>query len=191
MSSQAASYVSPEEYLERERLADTKHEYVHGEIVAMAGGTPNHSLIAMNFGIAVGSRLGGSTYRVYNSDLRVSVRWGALFTYPDVTIVCGPLEFVDGRKDTITNPTVVVEVLSASTCNFDRGEKSRLYRMLPSLKEYLMIEQSSVDVEHYCRLANGHWQIATYRETEGVIRLQSIGCDVPTSEVYRGIETPR
>jgi Uma2 family endonuclease len=188
MSSQPATYVTPEEYLERERLAETKHEYVHGEIVAMAGGTPNHALIQGNVGGSLWNRLRGSSCRVYNSDLRVSVRWGVLFAYPDVTVVCGPLEFADDKKDTITNPTIVVEVLSPSTRNFDRSEKSRLYRMLPSLKEYLLIEQTPVDVEHYRRLPDGNWQISTIRDENAVIRLDSINCDLPVSEIYLGLD---
>jgi Uma2 family endonuclease len=190
MSSQPATYVTPEEYLERERLAETKHEYVNGQIVAMAGGTPNHALIAANIIIGIGSRVRGSC-GVYTADLRVCVKWGDLITYPDVTVVCGPLEFAADKRDTITNPTIVVEVLSPSTRSFDCIEKSRRYRMLPSLKEYLLVEQTPVDIEHFRRLSNGHWEINTIQDASAVIRLESIGCDLPVSDIYRGVETSK
>ena len=188
MSTQPVTYVSPEEYLERERAAETRHEYIEGQIVAMAGGTAKHSLIAANVGGALRELLRNTSCRVFNSDLRVSVRRGILTTYPDVTVVCGPLEFVDNREDTISNPTLIVEVLSPSTKEFDRGEKSRLYRMLPSLQEYLLIEQSTVEIEHYRRLPNGHWDIEPVSDPSAVIRLEALACNLPVSEIYLGVD---
>jgi Uma2 family endonuclease len=188
MSSRPLSYVTPEEYLAQERIADVKHEYIDGAIVAMAGGSPAHSLIAANVGRGLGNRLTDSSCLVFSSDLRVSVKWGKLITYPDVSVVCGKPQYVDAERDTIVNPTLIVEVLSPSTNNYDRGEKSRLYRMLPSLAEYLLIEQEPVEIEHYRRLPTGHWEIETLREKEAVIKLESVGCELPVKDVYRGID---
>jgi Uma2 family endonuclease len=191
MASQPLSYVSPEEYLARERVAETKSEYIDGEIVAMAGGTPSHSLIATNVSSALWNRLAGGNCLAFNSDARVSVQSGKLITYPDVSVVCDEVQYVDDHRDTITNPRVVVEVLSPSIANYDRGAKSRLYRMLPSLAEYLLVDQDTVEVELYRRLPNGHWEIATFRDADAIIRLESIGCDLPMNEIYRDVERLR
>jgi Uma2 family endonuclease len=182
------SYVSPEEYLEFERLAETKHEYLHGEIIAVAGGSPGHGLIGGNVFRALGNRLDGTKCIPFNSDVRVCVRWGSLIAYPDVSIVCGAIEYVDDKRDTIANPRIVVEVLSPSTRNYDRGEKSRLYRLMPSLTEYLLIEQTPVEIEHYRRLPNDHWDIETIRDANAIVRLESIGCAIPISEIYRDLD---
>ncbi len=112
------------------------------------------------------------------------MQWNQLITYPDVTVVCPPLEFTDDKRDTITNPRVVVEVLSPSTGNFDRGEKLRMFRHGPSIQEYLLIDQKPVDIEHGVRMQNGHWDVETIGDHAGVIRLQSIGCELPVSEIY-------
>jgi len=187
MSSQPVTRVTPEEYLERERAAESKSEYIFGEIVAMARGMPRHSLIVNNIQFSLTGRLLPKGCLVFNADLRVSVRWGDLITYPDVTVLCGRPEYVDEKQDTLTNPALVVEVLSESTKTFDRGEKSRLYRMVPSLQEYLLIDQTPVDVEHWRRLPNGNWELATIREESAILHL-SIGCELPVAEVYRNIE---
>src|SRR5260370_442826 len=186
MSSHSLSYVTPEEYIERERLATEKSEYIDGEIVAMAGGTPRHTLFAMNFAVFVGHQLRGSSCRIFGSDLRVCIRWGSLITYPDITVVCGQAEYTDEKRDTVTNPTLIVEVLSPSTRSYDRGEKARLFRMVLSLREFLLVDQETVEVEHWRRLPNGNWELATVRECGVTLHLESIGCDVPIDEIYRG-----
>lgn len=134
------------------------------------------------------SGLRGSPCLVFNSDVRVSVQWGKLITYPDVGVVCGEILYVDDQRDTVVNPRLIVEVLSPSTSNHDRGEKSRLYRMLPSVAEYLLIEQEPVEIERYRRLPNGHWEIEVIREGDAVMRLESVGCNLAVREVYRGLE---
>ena len=132
--------------------------------------------------------MGRNSAAVFNSDVRLSVRWGKLITYPDVSVVCGDVQYVDAERDTIVNPKLIVEVLSPSTSNYDRGEKSRLYRMLPSLDEYLMIEQRPIEVERYRRLPNGRWEIEVAREADANVRLDSVSCDLPVSEVYRDLD---
>lgn len=188
MSSQLVGYISQEEYLERERLAETKHEYFDGEMVDMAGGSPTHSLITANVARALGNRLEQSPCKAFSSDLRVCVRWGKLITYPDVTVACPPLDYLDDRRDTIVNPRLVVEVLSPSTRNYDRGEKLRTFRMAPSIEEYLLIEQTPVEIEHGRRMANGHWDVETILDGTAVIELAAIGCQLPVSEIYKGLD---
>lgn len=188
MSSQPVSCVSPEEYLELERTSLTKNEFVYGQIIAMAGGTPRHSFVISNIHIALGIALRGKQCFIFNADLRVCVRWGDLITYPDVTAVCGALQYVDEKRDTLINPTFIVEVLSPSTKSFDRSEKARLYRMLPSLMEYLLVEPEPVEIEHYRRLPNGNWELATIRDREATLRLESLACEIPVTEIYRNVE---
>ena len=188
MSSQPVSYVTPEEYLEFERKADTKHEYVYGEVIAMAGGTPQHSLIAANILRALGNALDGRDCWVFNSDLRVSVQSGRLITYPDISVVCGQPQYTDERRDTLANPILIVEVLSPSTRNFDRGEKARLYRMLPSLSEFILVEQAPADIERWRRLPNGNWEVAAFRDRDAVVHLASLNCELSVEAVYRNVE---
>ncbi len=189
MASQPTSFVTPEQYLEFERAADTKHEYVFGEIVDMAGGSAMHNFLGINTSTALNIRLDSRKCKVFGSDLRVCVSWCDLITYPDVFVVCGPLQFVDQRTDTVTNPIFIVEVPSPSTKSYDRGEKSRLYRTLPSLAEYLLVDQTPVDVEHWRKLPNGNWELATIRDRSAVIHLESLGCDLPVEEIYRNADT--
>lgn len=115
-----------EEFLETERAAEEKHEYWYGEVFAMAGGSPAHSLVIGNLQIALGKRLDGTQCFVFNCDLRVVVQWGELITYPDATVLCGKPQYADERKDTLTNPTLVAEVLSPSTRKTDLGDKAFL-----------------------------------------------------------------
>src|SRR5215203_5528676 len=128
------------EYLRAEETAVEKHEFHDGEILAMSGGSPAHSLIATNAGREIGNRLKGKPCRVYNSDLRVAVAASARFVYPDLTIVCGGLEFHpdDAKRHTVTNPRVLIEVLSPTTEAYDRGDKFAQYREIPSFQEYVL-----------------------------------------------------
>ena len=188
MSSQPVSYVSPEEYLEFERKAETKHEYVCGEILDMAGGTPQHGYIATNIATALVQLLNSRNCWVFNSDVRVSVRWGELITYPDVSVVCGQPKYTDERRDTLTNPILIAEVLSPSTRNFDRGDKSRLYRMLPSLSEFILVEQAPTEVEHWRRLSSGSWEVSAITDRHASLHLVSLSCDLSIEAVYRNVE---
>jgi Uma2 family endonuclease len=188
MSTQPLNTLSPEAYLDLERAAEQKHEYVAGEMVAMAGGSPRHSLLAANCMFALMQALAGGTCRVFGSDLRVCIHWDRLITYPDITVVCGPLQYTDDRKDTVTNPSLIIEVLSPSTMNFDLGEKAARYRDVPSLQEFLMVHQTPVDVEHYKRLRDASWQITAYRDGTAVIPLASLDISLPVSAIYQGVE---
>ena len=185
--STALKRITPQEYLIRERQASIKSEFYQGEIFAMGGGSANHSLIAANFVREAGNALKDKPCIVFNSDLRVQVQSTGLYTYPDATIVCGELLFDDDHRDTILNPTVIVEVLSDSTEKYDRGKKSNHYRQIASLKELILIAQERSHVERFTRQPNGDWLFHEQKELTADFELKSLGISIAISELYRGV----
>jgi Uma2 family endonuclease len=188
MSSLPITRLTPEEFLERERAAEEKHEYWHGEMFAMAGGSPPHSFVINNTSATLTYLLRGHSCYVFNSDLRVAVRWDELITYPDVTVLCGKPEYADDHKDTLTNPAMVVEVLSPSTRKSDRGEKAFLYRQVPSMREILLVEPEPTMIEHYSKLPNGHWELEVITDRSAIVQLPNLNQSLPVVEIYRDIE---
>jgi Uma2 family endonuclease len=186
--STARNRITPQEYLIRERQASIKSEFYQGEIFAMGGGSANHSLIAANFVGEARNSLKGRPCAVFNSDLRVQVQSTGLYTYPDATIVCGELLFDDDHRDTLLNPTVIVEVLSDSTEKYDRGKKSNHYRQIASLKELILIAQDRSHVERFTRQANGDWLFHEQKELTADFELKSLGISIAISELYRGVK---
>ena len=185
--STALKRITPQEYLIRERQASIKSEFYQGEIFAMGGGSANHSLIAANFVGEARNSLKGRPCAVFNSDLRVQVQSTGLYTYPDATIVCGELLFDDDHRDTLLNPTVIVEVLSDSTEKYDRGKKSNHYRQITSLKELILIAQDRSHVERFTRQPNGDWLFHEQKELFAEFELKSLDISVAMSELYRGV----
>lgn len=173
-----------EDYLDFERSVETKHEFDRGEVYAMAGASEQHTLIATNIAASLNFQLKGRDCRVYQSDLRVKVADSGLYAYPDVTVVCGERQFTDEKRDTITNPTVLIEVLSPSTENYDRGTKFRRYRALETFQEYVLVEQDVPHVEHYQRQADGGWMLKDVIGLDSVIELSSISCTLALTDVY-------
>ena len=186
--STALKRITPQEYLIRERQASTKSEFYQGEIFAMGGGSANHSLIAANLVREAGNALKDKPCTVFNSDLRVQVQTTGLYTYPDATIVCGEQLFDDDHRDTLLNPTVIVEVLSDSTEKYDRGKKSNHYRQIKSLKELILIAQDRPQVERFTRQPNGDWLFHEQTEQSAEFELKSLGISVAMSELYRGVK---
>jgi Uma2 family endonuclease len=184
MSVSAKTYVTPEEYLAAERVAPTKSEYLDGEVLAMAGASPRHTLIAMNVGAALHFQLRSKPCTVHGSDLRVRVAERGLYAYPDVVVVCGEMEYDDQERDTVTNPKVLIEVLSKSTEAHDRGIKADRYRRTPSLSDFLLIAQDNVRVERYERQASGLWLISEATSLNDTIRLDAIECKLALADVY-------
>jgi Uma2 family endonuclease len=173
------------EYLVLEEASNVKHEYFAGEIYGMAGGTPDHAALAMSFGAALLERLEGRGCRVFSSDLRIRVLATGLATYPDVTVVCGPLERDPESRTTVTNPQLVAEVLSDGTEDYDRGDKLEHYKRVPSLRECVLISHRTPLIEVWRRTAEDTW----VREQAGVgehIRLESLDCEVAVGEISRG-----
>jgi Uma2 family endonuclease len=172
------------EYIVIDEASTTKHEYVNGEVLAMSGGTLEHSQLAANVIQELGAQLRGRPCAVYTSDARVRVLATGLATYPDVTVVCGSVERDPENKSTIVNPALIVEILSDSTESYDREEKFAHYRRIPSLREYLLVSQHERRITHLSRNDDGSW---TLRDVVGasVVRLPSIGCELSLDEVYR------
>lgn len=176
------------EYLALEAESPTRHEYLDGEIFAMAGGTPTHSELSVNVTTELHLAVRGRPCRVYNSDLRIRVLATGLGTYPDASVVCGPLEFDPTDKNTVVNPVVLVEVLSDSTEAYDRGEKFRHYRRIPTLRDYLLVSQHEALIEHHTPNDDGSWTMREVRAPE-VVRL-SIGCELSVAEIYGTWQEP-
>jgi Uma2 family endonuclease len=191
MSSLPKSYISPEEYLARERVADFKSEYYAGEIFAMAGATEAHNLIVTNVVRELSAQLKSRPCRVYPSDMRVKVDPSGLYTYPDAVVACGEIRFEDEDRDTLLNPVIVVEVLSPSTEAYDRGGKFAQYRRLNSLKEYVVIAQDRYLVERFVRHEDGQqWILTEFSGPAATLVLPSIQCAVPLAEIYDKVEFP-
>ena len=180
----ARTYLTPEEYIAAERKAPLKSEYLSGEIVAMSGASNEHNLITMNTANGLYNQVTDRGCRVYASDMRVGIGAGVSYFYPDVSVVCEEPRFEDDALDILTNPQVIVEVLSNSTANYDRGEKFRRYRQLESLQEYILIAQDQIHVEHYLRQGK-QWLLSEFSALENVLPLTSIGAELSLHQIYR------
>jgi Uma2 family endonuclease len=183
---------TPEEYLRLEREATERHQYFQGEIFAMAGGSPEHSVIISNVNGGLWSRLKGSPCRVYDSNLRVRIPKTSLYTYPDVTVVCGPLQLdpLDTRGETVLNAALIVEVLSPTTEAYDRVGKFDNYQSIESLREYVLVSQNVARVEAYLRRPDGAWLYTRAAGTDAEIRLHSLEITLPLAELYAGVTFP-
>jgi Uma2 family endonuclease len=188
-------YLSALEYLAIERAAETKSEYFDGEMFAMAGASPKHSLITANVTGEMWRRLKGKPCVPYSSDLRIHIPQTGLYTYPDLSVVCGPLDLSDDQKDTLLNPSVIVEVLSDSTEKYDRGAKFSNYRAIPSLRTYVLISQNQPLVEVYHRqpeASQSSWQVTYFETLDAIAYLESIDTHLPLADVYYAVDfTPK
>ena len=187
MSSLAAQTTfTPEEYLALERKAKVKSEYLNGEIRAMSRVNFVHNFITVDIATELNIQSRGQDWEVYMSNMRVRTGPKGAYFYPDVVVLCGEPQVEDNVFDTLLNPILVVEVLSPSTEAFDRGEKFRHYQELASLREYLLVSQDRVRVEHY-RLTKTQWVQTEFRGHEDVLSLASIGCELPLRDIYRRV----
>lgn len=173
-----------EEYLEMERNATQKHEYYKGEIFAMSGPKYQHVLVADNVLGALLNKLKGKPCRPMGSDMRVHIAKNTLFTYPDISIVCGKPEFLNDDEWNLLNPTIIVEVLSPSTKSYDRGDKFNLYRDIPTLREYILIEPEIIGIEAFYINANEHWELKEYKNIDDTLFLNSINSSLTLKEIY-------
>jgi len=185
------SYFSPEEYLAFERGTDARHEYLDGHVYAMAGESIEHSRLCVNVAGELRARLKGCPCEVLSPNMKVVTSPSGLFSYPDVVVICGEPQFYDERRDILTNPTVVFEVLSPSTEAYDHGEKFLRYRtQIETLREYVLVSQHRPLVEHYVRQPDGTWSYSSAGDLSGAIDLTSIDCRLPLSEIYDRIIFP-
>lgn len=187
MAGAAPQRLTPQEYLPIERAAETRSEFYAGEMVAMAGAVESHTAIITNAVLVLGTQLRGRPCRAYPIDMRVKISETGLYTYPDLVVVCGERRFQDNRRDTLLNPTLIIEVLSSATEAYDRGEKFAHYRRLESLQEYLLVAQDRRRVERFLRQGSD-WILTEVRGEEGVLNLPSIGCALALADIYEGVE---
>jgi len=180
-------YVTPEEYLALERAAERKSEYRDGEIVGMTGASRRHSLITVNVSSEFHRQLEDRPFEVHVNDLRVLIAASRLYTYPDVIVVCGEPALADRYRDILTNPTVLIEVLSPSTEAYDRGTKFEHYRTLDSLREYLLVSQSRPHVDHFILQDNGQWVLSAATDLAADIVLPSIQCQLAMARIYNKV----
>lgn len=183
---QPTAFISPEDYLAAERAAEYKSEYYQGEMVAMAGASRAHNQIVVNIIIELSNQVRAKDCTVYASDLRLNNAAISSYTYPDVTLVCGPADLLaDTYLDTLLNPTLLVEVLSPSTADNDRGRKFLFYRSIPSLQYYLLVETQKPQVELFSRVDADNWNFREYRDLETVVPLPALALQLPLAEAYR------
>jgi Uma2 family endonuclease len=187
MTAQPQPYCSPEDYLAFERTSDTKHEYLAGTIYAMSGGSARHNRIAGSTYAALYAQLRRRNCTVYPSDMRVKAVQTGLYTYPDITIVCGNEQFEDAKEDSLVNPTIIIEVLSPSTEKYDRGKKFQHYRTILSLREYILIAQDSYHVERFLRQSDNTWILSESTDPTGIIALTTIHAVLNVEEIYEKV----
>src|SRR5215207_10481506 len=188
MSTLTVTHVTPEEYLAAERLSETRSEYLDGGVYPMTGGTANHIRIVSNITTELNTQLRGRRCDVFPVDMKVRLPDLQKFFYPDVTVVCGELQYHDERKDIILNPTLVVEVLSPSTEAFDRGAKFQAYRTIESLKEYILVSQERPQVEQYVSDGDGKWTYSSTPVLGSALALPSIECTLNLNAVYDKVD---
>lgn len=189
MALPAATLVTPEQYLAQERLSLDKHELVNGQVYAMAGASFVHVRIVANLSRHLGNLLSNTTCEPCGNDLRVKVPETVMYTYPDVTVICGEPIFDDIQKDTVINPLVIIEVLSPSTSNYDRGGKFFHYRKIESLQSYILVDQEYVGIEHFVRQGE-QWVLTTYEKRHEVLQIPTLGIELPISNIYERLTVP-
>jgi len=187
MATRPVTKITEEEYLRLERAAEYKSEFIGGEVFAMPGGSFRHSVLAAKWITDFNVRLQGQSCIVFSSDVRVRTPSTGSYVYPDVSVVRGKPVAHAGSDDILTNPTVIVEVLSPSTSDYDHGTKFDLYREIPSLSDYVMVHTDTVQVDHFARQPDGSWILREYRGEDSTISLNSIDCTIRLGDVYAGL----
>ncbi|PZV08295.1 MAG: hypothetical protein DCF32_05130 [Leptolyngbya sp.] len=179
---------SPEEYLDLEVAAEFRHEYIDGEIVPMTGGTPNHNRIIRNLCTALTMGLQGQDLEVFVADQRLWIPEAQIYTYPDVMAIAGELAYQAGRRDTLTNPTLIIEVLSASTRNYDRGDKFAAYRTISTFQEYALVDQYSAHMEHHVKIGSKQWMLQEYDGLDTMLNFTSLGLEISLRDIYNKVQ---
>jgi Uma2 family endonuclease len=175
------------DYLRIESAADFKSEFFDGEMFAMAGGSREHSLIGTNIAGEFRDRLKGRSCIAYNSDLRIKIEATGLFTYPDLSIICGPVQLAEESDETAVNPVVIVEVLSDSTEGYDRGKKFEHYRQIPTLREYLLVSQKEPRIEQFVRMEDGRWVLTEASGLDSKLEVPSLSIEIALREVFANV----
>jgi len=184
----AMSVFTAEQYLDLERHSEIRHEFLDGTVYAMSGASRAHSAISFNLATVIGPQLRGTSCAGFSNDMKVRVGDATLFAYPDLTIYCGEPTFHDDHGDVLLNPVVLFEVLSRSTEAYDRGEKFERYKMIETLKDYVLVSQDCARIEHFSRQTDGTWTLNEVVGLEASLDLASINCRLPLAEVYDRVE---
>jgi Uma2 family endonuclease len=188
MSAQPTPRFTHEEFLDREIQSPFRHEFRQGRIEMMAGGTRNSSLIASNFLVLLGQILADRDCEVHGPELLVHIENTLTSTYPDVMVICGSPSYADRREIIVDNPILVVEVLSPSTEDYDRGEKVDAYKQLPSLREFVLVNQKAAHVECFSLRPDGSWHHAEVSGMNACLTLESLGVEIPLGAIYRRVK---
>lgn len=191
MSARPKPRITPEEYLDLERTAEGRSEYLAGEMFLMSGGTREHTQIATNISAEITFFFKDKPCVIYPFNMRTKVAQTGLYTYPDIVAVCGEAAFEDENLDTLVNPTLIIEVLSESTESYDRGRKFAHYRSIKSLREYVLVSQWECWVERFLRREDGSWAYSECTDPGGSLELTSIACAIPLSTVYHKVDFER
>ncbi|BAY61653.1 hypothetical protein NIES22_17200 [Calothrix brevissima NIES-22] len=181
-------YYTPEEYLELEEAADYKSEYIDGQIISMAHESVNHNMIGGNFAAALNFAFKKLDYEVFFFQLRLWIPNKRIYTYPDVMIVAGEIEFYKNRTDVIVNPQVIIEVSSKSTKTYDSHDKFEAYRTIPSFKEYLLIDQNRIYVEQFSKTGKKQWALREYDEEDEAISLVTVPFEISLQDLYNKVQ---
>lgn len=189
MASNPVTKITEEQYLALDRAAEFRSEFLDGEIIAMSGGSMRHARLQQNISAGLDTPSRDRGCEVFGSDFRVRVS-RRMYTYPDISLVCGQPRLADEHQDTLLNPVVIFEVLSASTEKYDRGIKFQHYRTIDSLKEYILVDQDQVRIEQYARQANNIWTLRDYQSLQEELTIASIGVSLPLSRIYDRVELP-
>ncbi len=176
-----------EEYLELENASEDKHEYYQGEIFAMAGAKLPHIVINKNLMILLGNKLKGNKCQPYGNDTRIWIEKNTLFTYPDLTIICGKPESLNDDDFNFINPTLIFEILSTTTESYDRGAKFELYKEIPTLKEYILVDSESVTIEAWYLNENGSWELKNYSNPLQSLELRTLNVSIDLREIYQDV----
>ena len=175
-----------EEYLQFEKASDIKHEYYRGEVFAIAGAKPRHNVISKNLMRDIATALRGKPCQPYGSDMRINIPENTLFTYSDISILCGGIVPSEYDEDTATQPLVIIEILSKSTMDYDRIWKFKLYREIPALKEYILVDSESVNIQAFRINSNNHWELEEYKTISDKLAIPSVQVYISMADIYEG-----
>jgi Uma2 family endonuclease len=189
VASSTVTKLTEEQYLSLDRAAESRSEFLAGEMFAMSGASMQHGRLQRNLITQLTVSLGVGPSEAFGSDFRVRVS-GRMYTYPDVLVVCGEPALADGHQDVLLNPAVIFEVLSPSTEKYDRGLKFLHYRSIESLREYVLVDQNQVLVEQYTRQADNTWTLRDYLSLDAELKLDSLGVSLPLNRIYDRVELP-
>lgn len=188
MSIAQKTALTPQQYLEQERKAELRSEYFDGQLLAKTGSSADHCTIVGNIAVGIRQQFRNRSCEVFMNMMRIKVIKSSSYFYPDVVAVCGKPQFEDNEQDVLLNPTMIVEVLSPSTENYDRGTKFEHYRTIDSLTDYLLVAQDKIHVEHYFRQSDRSWLFSEYKSANDELQIASIGCELLVAEVYEKVD---